>query len=144
MTEPVEPDPDTGASNAGESDRPTVSLVISVWNRQQDLRENLAAIRQQTRAPEQVIVVDNDSTDGTPEMVVADGQGGLRMWKQQPAAGGPFFEERVGVANPFDGIDVEKKFGAAKTPPRLASVRWMSEMLMAVEWPDRARSVGVP
>ena len=72
MTEPVEPDPDTGASNAGESDRPTVSLVISVWNRQQDLRENLAAIRQQTRAPEQVIVVDNDSTDGTPEMVVAE------------------------------------------------------------------------
>jgi GT2 family glycosyltransferase len=52
--------------------RPTVSLVISVWNRRDDLRENLAAIRQQTVAPDQVVVVDNDSTDGTPEMVIAE------------------------------------------------------------------------
>ena len=47
----------------------SVSLVISVWNRLDDLRENLAAIRAQTVAPLEVIVVDNDSKDGTPEMV---------------------------------------------------------------------------
>ena len=47
-----------------------VSLVISVWNRVDDLRENLAAIRRQTVPPLEVIVVDNASTDGTPEMVV--------------------------------------------------------------------------
>lgn len=47
-----------------------VSLVISVWNRRDDLRENLTAIRAQTVAPLEVIVVDNASTDGTPEMVV--------------------------------------------------------------------------
>ncbi|MGA0059410.1 MAG: glycosyltransferase family 2 protein [Planctomycetota bacterium] len=52
--------------------KPTVSLVISVWNRKDDLRENLAAIRAQTTAPDQVVVVDNDSTDGTPEMVLAE------------------------------------------------------------------------
>ena len=46
-----------------------VSLVISVWNRLEDLRENLEAIRAQTVDPLEVIVVDNDSTDGTPEMV---------------------------------------------------------------------------
>jgi GT2 family glycosyltransferase len=51
---------------------PTVSLVISVWNRRDDLRENLAAIRRQTLAPQQVVVVDNDSTDGTAEMVLAE------------------------------------------------------------------------
>jgi GT2 family glycosyltransferase len=51
---------------------PTVSLVISVWNRKDDLRENLAAIRAQTTAPDQVVVVDNDSSDGTPEMVIAE------------------------------------------------------------------------
>lgn len=51
---------------------PTVSLVISVWNRRDDLRENLDSIRAQTVAPDQVIVVDNASEDGTPEMVVAD------------------------------------------------------------------------
>ncbi len=47
-----------------------MSLVISVWNRKDDLRENLAAIRAQTVAPLEVIVVDNDSADGTPEMVL--------------------------------------------------------------------------
>ena len=47
----------------------TVSLVISVWNRKDDLRENLLAIRAQTRPAEEVIVVDNCSHDGTPEMV---------------------------------------------------------------------------
>lgn len=50
----------------------TVSLVISVWNRKDDLRDNLRAIAAQTVAPEQVIVVDNHSHDGTPEMVIAE------------------------------------------------------------------------
>jgi len=52
--------------------RPTVSLVISVWNRREDLRENLRAIAAQTVPADQVIVVDNDSRDGTPEMVLAE------------------------------------------------------------------------
>jgi GT2 family glycosyltransferase len=56
----------------GTNSKPTVSLVISVWNRKDDLRENLAAIREQTTAPDQVIVVDNCSTDGTPEMVIEE------------------------------------------------------------------------
>ena len=51
---------------------PRVSLVISVWNRKDDLRENLAAIRVQTRPADQVVVVDNCSKDGTPEMVLAE------------------------------------------------------------------------
>ena len=55
---------------SSEVERPQVSLVISVWNRKDDLRENLAAIRQQTVPADQVIVVDNDSSDGTPEMVI--------------------------------------------------------------------------
>ena len=55
-----------------DTPKPTVSLVISVWNRKQDLRENLATIRQQTMPADQVIVVDNNSSDGTPEMVIAE------------------------------------------------------------------------
>ena len=51
---------------------PTVSLVISVWNRKEDLRENLASIRAQTRPADEVVVVDNCSSDGTPEMVRAE------------------------------------------------------------------------
>ena len=51
------------------SAKPFVSLVISVWNRRDDLRDNLQAIQKQTRPADQVIVVDNHSHDGTPEMV---------------------------------------------------------------------------
>ena len=51
------------------SAKPFVSLVISVWNRKDDLRDNLQAIQKQTRPADQVIVVDNHSHDGTPEMV---------------------------------------------------------------------------
>ena len=54
-------------TDATSQSTPTVSLVISVWNRQDDLRENLAAIQKQTVAPLEVIVVDNSSTEGTPE-----------------------------------------------------------------------------
>ena len=52
--------------------KPTVSLVISVWNRKDDLRDNLKAIAAQTVKADQVIVVDNASHDGTPEMVQAE------------------------------------------------------------------------
>ncbi|MFM1872195.1 MAG: hypothetical protein RL398_1617, partial [Planctomycetota bacterium] len=52
--------------------KPTVSLVISVWNRKDDLRDNLRAIEAQTVPADQVIVVDNCSKDGTPEMVIAE------------------------------------------------------------------------
>ena len=52
--------------------QPTVSLVISVWNRKDDLRENLQAIARQTVPADQIVVVDNASTDGTPEMVLAE------------------------------------------------------------------------
>jgi GT2 family glycosyltransferase len=66
----------TDASNetprVNVSGKKTVSLVISVWNRKDDLRENLATIRQQTVPADQVIVVDNNSSDGTPEMVIAE------------------------------------------------------------------------
>ena len=52
--------------------KPTVSLVISVWNRKDDLRDNLRAIAAQTVPADQVVVVDNCSHDGTPEMVLAE------------------------------------------------------------------------
>ena len=49
-----------------------VSIVISVWNRREDLHENLAAVFQQTVPAAEVIVVDNCSYDGTPEMVAQE------------------------------------------------------------------------
>lgn len=60
------------ASSPSQPTKPTVSLVISVWNRKDDLRDNLRAIAEQTVRADQVIVVDNASKDGTPEMVLAE------------------------------------------------------------------------
>lgn len=52
--------------------RPTVSAVIPNWHRKDDLREALLAIKAQTYPVSEIIVVDNNSTDGTREMVESE------------------------------------------------------------------------
>ncbi|MFW6113941.1 MAG: glycosyltransferase family 2 protein [Actinomycetota bacterium] len=54
---------------AGRTFRPKVSAVIPNWNRKNDLREALEAIKAQTYPIEEMIVVDNNSSDGTREMI---------------------------------------------------------------------------
>ncbi len=49
--------------------RPRVSAVIPNWHRKNDLREALLAIKAQTYPVEEIIVVDNNSQDGTREMI---------------------------------------------------------------------------
>jgi rhamnopyranosyl-N-acetylglucosaminyl-diphospho-decaprenol beta-1,3/1,4-galactofuranosyltransferase len=46
--------------------------VVVTWNRRDLLVESLAAVDGQTRRPDAVVVVDNASTDGTPDLVAAD------------------------------------------------------------------------
>ncbi|AFV76575.1 putative glycosyltransferase [Thermus oshimai JL-2] len=46
-----------------------VCAVIVTYNRKELLRECLQAVLSQTRPPDHVLVVDNASTDGTPEML---------------------------------------------------------------------------
>ena len=43
--------------------------MISTWNKREDLRENLDALRAQTRPFAEIVVVDNASEDGTAAMV---------------------------------------------------------------------------
>ena len=50
-------------------DARTVTAVISAWNKREDVRANLLGIRAQTRPFDDVVVVDNHSSDGTPEMI---------------------------------------------------------------------------
>jgi len=49
--------------------REFVSVVILNYNKVVDLRRNLAALRQLTTSPGEIIVVDNHSSDGSAEMV---------------------------------------------------------------------------
>ncbi|MGH3473017.1 MAG: glycosyltransferase [Nocardioidaceae bacterium] len=53
------------------SENELVAAVVVTWNRRELLAEALDAIRSQTRPPDRVIVVDNDSHDGTAAMVGA-------------------------------------------------------------------------
>ena len=50
---------------------PTVCAVIVTYNRRDLLHDCLTAVASQTRRPERVLVVDNASSDGTPEMVAS-------------------------------------------------------------------------
>lgn len=52
-----------------EEFRPRVSAVIPNWHRKNDLREAILAIKAQTYPVEEIIVVDNNSRDGTREMI---------------------------------------------------------------------------
>lgn len=49
-----------------------VAVVVVSWNGGDDLRELVASIRRQTLPPAEVVVVDNGSSDGTPEWLSAE------------------------------------------------------------------------
>jgi rhamnopyranosyl-N-acetylglucosaminyl-diphospho-decaprenol beta-1,3/1,4-galactofuranosyltransferase len=51
---------------------PTVCCLVVTYNRKELLRECLTAVGAQTRAPDHVVVFDNASTDGTPELLAAE------------------------------------------------------------------------
>jgi rhamnopyranosyl-N-acetylglucosaminyl-diphospho-decaprenol beta-1,3/1,4-galactofuranosyltransferase len=67
-----------------------VCAVIVTYNRKDLLRECLNAVLSQTRPPDHVLVVDNASTDGTPEMLEAEFPQVevLRLPENQGGAGG--------------------------------------------------------
>lgn len=56
----------------GRDDSRTVTAVISAWNKYKDVRANLLGIRAQVRPFDDVVVVDNHSSDGTAQMIRAD------------------------------------------------------------------------
>ncbi|MFO0980722.1 MAG: glycosyltransferase family 2 protein [Planctomycetota bacterium] len=52
--------------------RKSVSCVLTSFNKKLDVQCNLRALRYQTYAPAEVIVVDNHSADGTADMIKAE------------------------------------------------------------------------
>ncbi len=51
--------------------RPTLSVLIVTWNSREELARTLPALLGELDAGDELIVVDNDSGDGTPEAVAA-------------------------------------------------------------------------
>ncbi|MGV2448419.1 UNVERIFIED_CONTAM: glycosyltransferase, partial [Bacillus sp. ATCC 13368] len=48
---------------------PRIAAVVVAWNRAELLRETLGALAQQSRPLDDIIVVDNASTDDTPQAI---------------------------------------------------------------------------
>lgn len=64
--------PPAPAPTPADAAAPAVSVIVVNWNTRDLLHGCLASIAGQTRAPHEVIVVDNASTDGSAAMVRAD------------------------------------------------------------------------
>ena len=57
----------------------TVAAVIPTWNRLDLLRSILANLQAQSRTPDQILVVDNGSTDGSADFAEAQGAAVIRF-----------------------------------------------------------------
>lgn len=78
----------------------SISLVIPTYNGTAFLRETLACLAGQTLRPAEVLVVDDRSTDGTPESAEAWGHElglPLRVIRQAKNSGGPVVPMSAGV-----------------------------------------------
>lgn len=91
-------------SNAAEHIAEQIAAVIVTRNRLALLQECVAAVRGQTRAPDEIIVIDNASDDGTREWLA--GQSGLTVMLQGNLGGAGGFHRgmKEGCARGHDWI----------------------------------------
>lgn len=84
----------------------TIGAVIVTYNRRELLEECIAAVRAQTHAVEHILVVDNASTDGTPELIRGDYPDLelLELPTNEGAAGGFHEGMKAGVERGFEWL----------------------------------------
>ena len=77
------------------TDRPSVSAVITAYNSARFIADAIASIRSQRSAPDEIIVVDDGSTDGTDTIVKKLGTDIRYVWQ---ANGGEASARNCGIA----------------------------------------------
>jgi rhamnopyranosyl-N-acetylglucosaminyl-diphospho-decaprenol beta-1,3/1,4-galactofuranosyltransferase len=92
------------ASHSSNSER--VCAVVVTYNRVDLLRECLTALESQTRPVDRILVVDNKSTDGTPEIVAREHPGAdlMRLPENLGGAGGFHAGTQEAYESGFDWI----------------------------------------
>jgi rhamnopyranosyl-N-acetylglucosaminyl-diphospho-decaprenol beta-1,3/1,4-galactofuranosyltransferase len=137
----------------------TVCAVVVTYNRKELLRECLQAVTGQTRAPDTVLVVDNASTDGTPDMVRTEFPAAelLELATNEGSSGGFHEGMKAATARGFDWLwvmdddtiphpdalelllDARKDLNGFREPALLASkVLWTDGSMHPMNWPGPA------
>lgn len=78
----------------------TISLVIASYNSAPFIREALESVFAQTRLPNEIVIVDDCSTDGTPDTInesAAEAPVPLRLIRRSQNSGGPVVPMNEGV-----------------------------------------------
>jgi glycosyltransferase involved in cell wall biosynthesis len=94
----TDPGTDAGAGAAGKPPvgaRPTVAVVVPVHNGERFLTEMLESVFAQTYQPVEIIVMDDASTDATPEIL--EGYAGRLRHVRQAANRGQFLNVNDGI-----------------------------------------------
>ena len=118
---------------------PTVSVVIPVLDDAEQLAACLASLAAQTRQPDEVVVVDNGSTDGSAEVALAAGATVLHEPRRGiGAAAGHGYDAARGAV--IARVDSDSEL----PPDWLArATRWFDDPLVtAVTGPGRFRGLG--
>jgi len=137
----------------------TVCAVVVTYNRKDLLRECLQAVTGQSRAPDTVLVVDNASTDGTPDMLRAEFPAAelLELATNEGSAGGFHEGMKAATARGFDWLwvmdddtipnpdalelllDSREHLNGFREPALLASkVLWTDGSMHPMNWPGPA------
>lgn len=81
-----------GASRAGE-----IAVVIPLYNKAPWVAETLQSVLAQSRKPNEIIIVDDGSTDGGPEIVSRIGGSRVRLLRSDLPRSGPSAARNIGI-----------------------------------------------
>lgn len=82
----------------------TVAAVVVTYNRLNELKECITSIQNQTRRPDEIIVIDNSSSDGTSEWLLSQKDLTVITQTNSGSAGGQYTGVKLAFERGFDWI----------------------------------------